>query len=277
MSARLLTARAPIAAVTGAGAGSVAPSDPYFMESLARGLSVIRAFGQGRSHLTGAEAAAITGLSRAAARRCLHTLTVLGYARASRGGFELTPAVLALGHAYLGATTLQGIAQPILDRAAARLQEACGLAVLDGEDIVFVARAAARRILSVEVSVGSRLDAACTASGRVLLAQSGEAHRERFLSRVKLVRHTVHTIVERKTLRAELDHVAALGYAVVDQELELGLRSMAVPVRRQDGVIVAALNVGVQAGRVEVRALQREFLPVLREAAEDIRMGLAGT
>ena len=247
--------------------------DPYFMESLARGLSVIRAFGGNRPRLTGAEVAAITGLSRAAARRCLHTLTVLGYAQAVDGGFELTPAVLTLGHAYPGSGSLTRTVQPILERVQAQLQESCAVAVLDGDDVVFVARAAARRILSVEITVGSRLPAAVTASGRVILAWADEALRSRYLTRVRLARHTPHTLVDKKGLRLELDRVRAQGYAVVDQELELGLRSIAVPIVRRDGVVQAALNLGVQAARVEARAL-RDFVPVLKSAAADIGAGL---
>ena len=245
------------------------PNDPYFMESLARGLSVIRAFGQGRSVLSCAEVAAITGLSRAAARRCLHTLTVLGYVSATDGAYQLTPAILSLGQGYLGATSLASLAQPVLDRLSDRIQEATGVAALDGEDVVFLARASARRLLSVNVSVGSRLPAACTASGRVLLAFGQPALVTRFLGRVKLQRFTARTIVDRKELRAEIDRVREQDYAVVDQELELGLRSLAVPIRRHDGIVVAALNVGVQAGRVDARAL-RELLPALRAAADEI-------
>jgi IclR family transcriptional regulator, pca regulon regulatory protein len=245
-------------------------SDPYFMESLARGLSVIRAFGVERAQLSGADVAAITGLSRAAARRCLHTLTVLGYASNANGLYELTPAVLTLGQAYLGSASLATIAQPILERIATELEEAAAVAVLDGDDVVFVARAAARRILAVEVSVGSRLPAAATASGRVLLACASEQRRARFLSRVKLTRHTPHTIVDRKQLRGELDRVRSDGYAIIDQELELGLRSIAVPIRRADGMAVAAMNVGVQAGRVDLRSMQRGVLPVLKSAAGEI-------
>ena len=246
------------------------------MESLARGLSVIRAFGEGRTRLSGAEVAAITGLSRAAARRCLHTLGVLGYATSHEGLYELTPAVLALGQSYLGTASIASLSQPVLDRVSAQLQESSGVAVLDGEDVVFLARAAARRILSVTVTVGSRLPAACTGTGRVLLAYGDESARLRFLARVKLPRFTPRTIVDRKALRAELDRVRVQGYAIVDQELELGLRSIAVPILRHDGVVPAALNVGVQAGRVDTRMLQREILPVLQEAAAEIAAATRG-
>jgi IclR family pca regulon transcriptional regulator len=220
--------------------------------------------------MSGADIAAITGLSRAAARRCLHTLQVLGYASSRNGAFELTPAVLALSQAYLDTSSIASAAQPILERVSERLQESSAVAVMDGEEIVFVARAATRRILSVEIAVGSRLPAACTASGRVLLAFGPAEIRWRFMSHVTLTARTSRTIVDKKALRAEIDRVRLQGYAIVDQELELGLRSAAVPVRRHDGVVVAALNVGVRAGRVDARTIQREFVPILQEAADHI-------
>ena len=239
------------------------------MESLARGLSVIRAFGGARRALSCAEVAVLTGLSRAAARRCLHTLTVLGYVSASGGTYELTAAVRTLADGAPGPAALATVAQPVLDRLSARIEEASGVAVLDGDDVVFLARASARRLLSLTVTVGSRLPAACTSSGRVLLAFGDPAAAARFIARAALPRHTARTIVDRKELRAEIARVRRQGYAIVDQELELGLRSLAVPIRRPDGVVIAALNVGVQAGRVDVRRL-RELLPALQAAAGEI-------
>jgi IclR family pca regulon transcriptional regulator len=240
------------------------------MLSLARGLSVIRAFADGRPHLTVADTARLTGMSRAAARRCLYTLSALGYATSADGAYTLTPAVLALGYTYIGSTSLARVAQPVLERVSEQLHESFSLAVADGDDIVYLARAATRRILSIGLSVGSRLPAACTSMGRVLLAFGPESARAAFLARVKLTRHTAHTIVDKTRLRAELDRVRQQGFAIVDQELEIGLRSLAVPVRRPDGSVVAAINVGVQAGRVESEALERKFLPALREAAGEI-------
>jgi len=245
-------------------------SDPDYMLSLARGLSVIRAFGDGRTHLSVGEVAKTTGMSRAAARRCLHTLSVLGYASASDGRYSLTPAVLSLGYTYLGSMSLARVAQPVLERLSETLRESSSMAVLDGDEIVYVARAATRRILSIGLSVGSRLPAATTSMGRVLVAFSAEPARHAFLVRVKLVRHTPHTIADKARLRQELDRVREQGFAVVDQELELGLRSLAVPVRRPDGAVVAAINVGIQAGRADAAMLEREFLPALREAAAEI-------
>ena len=264
----------PVAKKPEKSAAPAAPSDPDYMMSLARGLEVIRAFGEGRPDLSISDVARETGLSRAAARRCLHTLSVLGYAASAGGKFVLTPRVLALGYAYLGSTPFARVAQPILERVAETLHESSSLAVLDGLEVVYVARAATRRILSIGLSVGSRLPADCTSMGRVLLAFADEAERARYLARVKLVRHTSHTIVDKRQLRAELDRIRLAGYAIVDQELELGLRSLAVPVRRHDRTVVAAINVGVHAGRVEPKTLAREYLPVLQEAALEIGLAI---
>ena len=254
---------------------TVTVPDPDFMLSFARGLSAIRAFGEGKSELTVAEVARLTGLPRASARRCLHTLTVLGYATTNADGrYELTPTILTLGQAYLSSTNIARIAQPVLERVSDTLNESSSVAVLDDEEIVYIARAATRRILSVNLFVGSRLPAACTSMGRVLLAGLDADARAKFLKRVKLRQYTDRTIVDRHALTAELDKVASQGFAIVDQELEPGLRSCAVPIARPDGVVVAALNVGVHASRADVTSLTKNVLPILRSAASDIRAAL---
>jgi IclR family pca regulon transcriptional regulator len=258
------------------GAAPARTGDPDYMLSLARGLSVIRAFGEVRSMLTVADVARATGLSRAAARRCLHTLSVLGYVTATSGRYELTPAILSLGYAYLHSTMIARAAQPVLERVSDELHESSSLAVLDGDEIVYVARAATRRILSISLSVGSRLPAGCTSMGRVLLAYADSTTRASYLSRVRLKRYTEYTLTDRTTLAAELERVRAQGFAIVDQELEMGLRAFAVPVRRQDGAVVAALNVGVHAARADAKTLQRDFLPILRRAAATIARSLEG-
>jgi len=248
--------------------------DPDFMLSLARGLAAIRAFRDGGSQLSVADVARLAGLSRASARRCLHTLSVLGFATASGGRYELTPAILTLGQAYLSSTSVARVAQPVLERVSDQLHESSSVAVLDGEEIVYVARAAARRILAISLEVGSRLPAACTSMGRVLLAAADADERARFLRRVKLPRYTARTITDKAALAAELDAVRAQGYAVVDQELELGLRSCAVPIARRDGTVVAALNVGAHAARADATTLRREIVPLLRKAADEIGAAL---
>ncbi len=244
------------------------------MLSLARGLSVIRAFAAGRQRLSVAEVARLTNLSRAAARRCLYTLSVLGYARFAEGIYELTPAVLTLGHAYLGAASIARVAQPVLERVSERIHEPCSLAVLDGDDIVFVALAATREFESTELAIGSRLPAFCTSMGRVLVANTDSASRDRFVTRLKPVRRTPHTIVDKSQLRAELARVSGQGFAVVDQEYDVGWRSLAVPVLRS-GVAVAAVNIGVQATTADRQVLQRDMLPVLKAAAEEIGTALS--
>lgn len=245
------------------------------MQSLARGLDVIGAFQHGRPSLTVAEVAALVNISRAAARRCLHTLAVLGYARPFDGAFRLTPKALSLGYAYLSASPVVRVAQPVLEDVATRLHESSSMTVLDGTEIVYVARAAAQRIISVGLSVGSRLPAYCTSMGRVLLAYAPEGDLDAYLLHVELKRQTPHTIVEVAMLRRELQRVRAEGYSLVDQELELGLRSIAVPVRQADGKAVAAINVGAQVARVDLATMTQTYLPLLRSAAEQIALAIA--
>ena len=247
------------------------------MQSLARGLSVMRALAEHGPRLTASDVARRTGLSRAAAGRCLHTLVVTGYASATSGTFELAPTVVSLASPYLAAASsplgpaaISKIAQPVLERLAEQLHESSSLAVLDGEQVVYLARAAARRILSIELAVGSRLPAAVTSMGRVLLAALGDDLLTGVLGRVTLEAHTPRTIVDRAHLRTEIGRVRAQGFAIVDQELELGLRSIAVPVRRPDGVVVAAINAGVHVARADKDVLRREFLPALQQASAAI-------
>ena len=209
-------------------------ADPNFMQSLARGLDALAAFQHARPNLSVSEDASLADISRAAARRCLHTLAVLGYARANGGSYTLTPKALSLGYAYLTASPVARVAQPLLEEVSTRLHESCSMTVLDGDEIVYVARAATQRIISVGLSVGSRLPAYCTSMGRVLLAYSPEADIDAYLQRVPLARQTPQTITEVALLRRELQQVRAAGYAIVDQELELGLRAIAVPVRQSD-------------------------------------------
>lgn len=263
----------------GATKTSVAPvvqpeSDPDYMQSLARGLQVIRAFEHARPTLTITEVARLTSISRAAARRCLYTLSKLGYVSGFEGIYELTPRILTLGYAYLSAMPLARIAQPVLERLSDRLHESCSIAVLDGDEIVYVARAATQRILSIGLGVGSRLPAYCTSMGRVLLAYLTDSDLDAYLARVTLERHTQHTITDKSVLRKELQRVRTSGYVVVDQELEMGLRSIAVPVKQPDGRVVASINVGAHAARADRQMMVKTYLPELLEAAGEI--GLAG-
>ena len=242
-------------------------ADPDFMTSLARGLSVIRAFTGANPQLTIAEVAKISGLPRAAARRCLHTLERLGYVGSDGRRFSLRPRILALGYSFLSSTPLAETLQPVLERVSERVHESCSAAVLDEDEIVYVARAATRRIMSVTLNVGSRLPAYCTSMGRVLLSQLPRAEIDAFLAKARLKPFTDRTITSRDALRRVLEQVRERGYALVDQELELGLRSIAVPVRGANGSVAAAMNVSTQAARVGRREMEGRFLPALQQGA----------
>ncbi|PZA07662.1 MULTISPECIES: IclR family transcriptional regulator [unclassified Meiothermus] len=244
--------------------------ESFFVEALARGLSVIRCFDEGHERLTISEVARLTGLSRATARRSLLTLHTLGYVATDGKLFWLTPKILSLGHAYLSSTPLPRLLQPVLEEVSAQLHESCSASILDGGEIVYIARAATRRVISVGLGVGSRLPAYCTSMGRVLLAALEPAELEAYLQRTPLRPLTPHTLTDPELLREELARVRGQGYALVDQELELGLRSLAVPVKNARGRVLAAMNVGVQAGRVSREELLKRTLPVLLQAAASL-------
>ena len=245
--------------------------DPNFMTSLARGLAVIRAFTQREPSLTIADVARISGLPRAAARRCLYTLLQLGYVGSDGRAFSLRPKILTLGYAFLTSAALPQTIQPFLERVRETLQESSSAAILDEDEIVYVARAATKRIMSIGLDVGTRLPAYCSAMGRVLLATLPTPEFENYLQRVELKALTERTITRRDALRRALDKVRDAGYAVIDQELEIGLVSIAVPVRNSVGSVVAAMNVGMQAGRFVPEELESRYLAVLRAAAEEAR------
>lgn len=241
--------------------------DPDFMTSLARGLHVIRAFTGLDRHLSIADASRATGLTRAVVRRCLYTLRELGYVGTDGRAFFLTPKVLNLGYAYLSTAPLPVVAQPVLEEVSRTLDESCSVAVLEEGSVVFVARSATRRIMSVTLRVGSRVPTYCTALGRVLLAHLEPDRVTEELSSIDLRVLTRHAVPSRKKLDDILGAVRKQGYALNDQELEIGLRSIAVPVRNVVGEVVAAMNVGAQASRVSLREMVDTFLPVLRSAA----------
>jgi IclR family pca regulon transcriptional regulator len=249
---------------------------PEYLQSLARGLSVLSVLGEGgRQGLTLSEAAAATGLPRATARRCLLTAARQGYVAAEASRFRILPRVLELGYARLGQLTLGQLAQPHLERVARTVHESASMAVLDGDDVRYVARAAAGRIMSVDIMVGTRLPAFATSMGRALLSGLSPAARERFLASAPIKPLTPHTVTDRAALLAILESVAQDGYALVDQELEEGLRSMAVPVRDPSGAAVAAVNVSMHAARTGADEARTSVLPVLRAAAKAISADLA--
>lgn len=248
--------------------------DPDFMLSLARGLLVLQAF-EHEPKLTIGTAAALTGLPRPTARRCLYTLEQLGYLAAQDGAWRLRPRLLSLARAYLSSSRFAEAAQPHLDRLRDTLGESCSIGVLDGDEVVYIARAETRRIISIALQVGSRLPAYCTSMGRVLLAALPEDARAAWLSGAPFSARTPFTRTNAADLGAEIAAVAAQGYALVDQELELGLRSIAVPVRDPEGGVVAALNVGSAASRAESSELIGSVLPQLQAAAEALREAAA--
>ncbi|MFG3340777.1 IclR family transcriptional regulator C-terminal domain-containing protein [Glycomyces sp. NPDC048151] len=246
------------------------------VQTLARGLAVIRAFDAEHPRLTLSEVAKETGLTRAAARRFLLTLADLGYVRADGRDFALTPRVLELGFAYLSGLTVPELAQPHLERLVAEVGESASVAVLDGADVVYVSRVATSRIMRVAINIGTRFPAATTSMGRVLLAGLAPADLDERLAATELRAHTPYTITDEPRLRRELDQVRAQGWAFVDQELEEGLRSIAVPLRDSSGVI-AALNVSSHTSRTTLDSATRDLLPPLLATAARIEADLAAT
>jgi IclR family transcriptional regulator, pca regulon regulatory protein len=247
--------------------------NPDFVLSLARGLEIIEAFQDRPDGVTVGDVASRTGLSRAAVRRSLITLELLGYAGHNGPIYRLGSRVLRLGFSFLSSSSLTALALPILEEMSAAIHESTSLSELEGNEIVYLARSATRRVMSVGLSIGSRLPAYCTSMGRVLLAAMPPAERGAYLKQAVLHRQTPKTITTKRKLAAELDRVCQQGYALVDQELELGLRSIAVPVVTRSGRVAAAMNTGVQASRVAPVEMIERFLPVLREGAQ--RLGQA--
>ncbi|MDJ1157512.1 IclR family transcriptional regulator C-terminal domain-containing protein [Chelatococcus sp. SYSU_G07232] len=245
--------------------------DRDFMGGLGKGLAVIECFDGDHERLSISEVAAQTGLSRAAARRCLITLQKLGYAAFDGKFFTLTPRVLRLGYAYLSSTALPQLIQPFLERLSEELHESCSASILDGTDIVYIARSATRRIMSVGLSVGTRLPAYCTSMGRVLLAALPAEEAEARLKASDRRRLTARTRTGLEELMEEIGRVREQGFCINDQELELGLVSIAVPVVNGAGVTVAALNVSAQSARLSAADLEARFLPKLRQTQETLR------
>jgi IclR family transcriptional regulator, pca regulon regulatory protein len=245
--------------------------DPNFMTSLARGLDVIRGFSREKRYMSIAQLSHKTGIPRASVRRCLYTLRELGYVECADGRhYSLRPKLLGLGHAFLSSTPLVVTAQSFLDRVSDAVGESCSLATMDGEDILYLARSVTSRIISVTLNVGSRLPAHCTSIGHVLLAGLPPRQLEEFLAGAELRAFTERTITSRPRLREQLEQVRAQDYAIADQLMELGVRSIAVPVRSAAGGVVAGMNVIVQAGRVSLRDMKALYLPPLQAAAREL-------
>lgn len=253
------------------------PQSSDYVQSLERGLAVIRAFDSEHRELALSDVARSTGLTRAAARRFLLTLVKLGYVNYAQGRFSLRPRVLELGYAYLSSLSLPEVAQPHMEALVAQVNESCSISVLDDTDIVYVARVPTRRIMSITLAVGTRLPAFVTSMGRVLLAGLPDDELEERLARIQLVPLTSRTVTDMDALRAILSTVRRQGYAATDQELEEGLRSLAVPLHTASGMVTAALNVSVHASRASMAVLRREFLPLALRAAAAIEEDLHGT
>jgi IclR family pca regulon transcriptional regulator len=251
----------------------IAPTD--FVQSLERGLAVIRAFDADHPELTLSEVARATGLTRAAARRFLHTLVELGYVRNEGRAFSLRPRILELGYAYLSSLGLSDVTMPHMETLVATVHESSSVSVLDGGEIVYVARVPTRRIMTVVINLGTRFPAYATSMGRVLLAAQSDDWLNGYLASVRLTPLTPKTVTDPARLRAELLRIRKQGWALVDEELEEGLRSIASPIHGPDGGVLAAINVSAPARQGDIERLRKELLPRLLETAakidEDVR------
>ena len=246
----------------------------HFVQSLERGLAVIRAFGPEDPELTLSDVARRTGLTRAAARRFLLTLADLGYVRSDGRLFALTPRVLELGYAYLSSLTLPEVAEPHLERLAAEVRESSSVSVLDGDEIVYVGRVPTSRIMRVSINVGTRFPAYATSMGRVQLAALPDSELDAYLARADIRPLTARAIGTPEKLRAELVRIRSQGWALVDQELEEGLRSIAAPIHGRNGRVIAAVNVSAHASRSSKDAVRRGLLPPLLATAQRIEADL---
>ena len=251
----------------------VAPGDSY-VQSFARGLSVIRSFGHAAKTQTLTEVARRTGLDRAGARRILLTLQTLGYVVQDARQFRLTARILDLGYAYLSTTPLWNLAEPVMEELVREVHESCSISVLEGTEIVYILRVPTSKIMAINLAIGSRLPAWCTSMGRVLLAGLDPEHLQTVLdaSDIKpLTRHSETSIekLARAVARARTD-----GHALVNQELEEGLCSIAVPLHDRTGAVIAAMNLSCNSTRISVAQLTKNFLPALKSAALRINQAL---
>lgn len=249
-------------------------SEKNYIAALARGLSVMRAFGNQPDRLTLAELSKIVVLPRATVRRCLLTLTALGYVESSGKYFRLSPQVLTLSQAYFSSTSLPRITQGALEQISDAVGESCSVSVLVGDDVVYVARSARRRKASLHRDVGVSLPAYCTSMGRVLLANLSPEELNGYFARVSLKKFNNKTVADEASLRKILDQVRKDDYCLIEGELEYDLRAIAVPVRDVAGNVVASVNVSSESSRHTSKQLQTEVLPVMRQAVSLIRNSL---
>jgi IclR family transcriptional regulator, pca regulon regulatory protein len=241
-----------------------------FVESLDRGLRLLQAFGARPAPMTLSEIAGLAGLPRATARRILLTLAHGGYVSSDGKLFAPTPHVLTLAGSYLRSNQIVAVLQPVLDEIASAAQEISSLAVLDGDDVVFIARGSPTRMFSGGVDIGYRLPSFCTAVGRVLLGRVGDAELKTRLGAMKREALTPQSVTDPKRLLAAIAADRTRGYSLVDREAEPHFRSIAVPVKRYDGTIVAAINIGAHVDRISTDEMTKRFLPLLREGVESV-------
>ena len=246
------------------------PGRHEYVQSIARGFAVIKAFSGQADSLTITDVAQRTRLSRAASRRFLLTLKELGYVTHEAGSFRLTPRVLDLGFTFLSTMKLPDIAQPVMEEVVSKVHESCSISVLDGVDIVYVARVPAKRIMSIALAVGARLAAYPTAMGRVLLAGLEPEGLDQYFARVTISAITKWTITSVAKLRREVEQIREQGWALVDQEVELGLRSVAAPIRNRSGQTIAAINISSHASRVNLKDMRARHLSLVLQAAAQI-------
>lgn len=245
-----------------------------FVNSLARGISVLRAFDADHCEMTLSEVAERTGMTRAGARRFLLTLNELGYVSKHERLFRLTPKVLDLGYAYMASTPISELSQPYLNRVTEQTGESCSLAVLDGREVVYICRSAAKRLLMYGIHIGTRLPWYCTSMGRMLVADMEKEVLQQYINEEKLIKRTKFTQMDKSALFNEILLANKQGYTILDQELEEGLRSIAVPITGSNGRIVAAVNISTNVATVPKEKLLKEFLPILKAAAKNIQDSL---
>jgi IclR family pca regulon transcriptional regulator len=244
------------------------------VQSLERGLAVIRAFDQQHPELTLSEVARLTGLTRAAARRFLHTLVHVGYMRTDGRKFSLRPRVLELGYSYLSSLSLPDIAMPHLEELVSQVHETTSVSVYDEGDVIYVARVPVKRIMTLSIAVGSRFPAYTTSMGRVLLAGLDAAELKAYLDTIEFMNSTPHTVANRTALAAEINRVRKQGWCIVDQELEQGIISAACPIRAADSSIIAAANISTPVSHNNIARVRSELLPALLETAAAIQQDL---
>lgn len=244
------------------------------VQSLVKGLAVIQAFNKQNSKMTLSEVANATGFSRAASRRFLQTLVVEGYAKQEGKLFSLTAKILNLGFSYLSSQDIWLHGKSLMQELVEQLNESCSAAVLEGDDVVYVARVATtKRIMSISLNVGTRLPAFATSLGRILLSELSKSKLDEFLSQCEIKQHTAFTKTDKTELMAEILKVKAQGYCVVEQELELGLTSISVPVKDGMGSVVAALSISTHVSQTNTKQLITNILPALQTCADKIALG----